>query len=119
MANIENLIPFNERTESEKRRIALMGGKASGQARREKATLKKTLEMLLDEKNKDTGKTYREMATLGLIKGATEGKAENYKVIAQLIGELTDTEFATTPSVKIEVVDHSNLEKQMYENKDL
>lgn len=116
--NQENLIPFNERTEEEKRRIAIMGGKASGEARREKATMKKTLEMLLDTKNKK-GKTYRELTTLGLIKGATEGKAENYKIILTLLGELAENELKETPQVRIEVVDHSNLEKVMYEKNDV
>ena len=40
MAN-ENLIPFNERTEEEQRKIQRKGGIASGKARREKADLKK------------------------------------------------------------------------------
>lgn len=78
---------FDKRTPEEQREIARKGGIASGEARREKATMKKTLEMLLDEKNKK-GSTYRELATLGLIKGATEGKAENYKLILTILGEL-------------------------------
>lgn len=113
----DNLIPLNERTKEEQREIARQGGIASGKARQEKATFKKTLEMLLDEKGKN-GKTYREMITLGQIKGAIDGKAENFKTLLSLLGELQE-EQTTTPSVKIEVVDHSNLEKQMYENKDL
>ena len=36
MANEQNLIPFNKRTESEKRKITQKGGIASGKARREK-----------------------------------------------------------------------------------
>ena len=40
----DNLIPMNKRTKKEQRRIAIMGGKASGEARREKATFKKTLD---------------------------------------------------------------------------
>lgn len=43
----ENLIPFNERTESEQREIARKGGKASGEARRRKANLKKTMQTIL------------------------------------------------------------------------
>lgn len=89
------------------------GGIRSGEVRREKATMKKALEMLLDEKNKK-GKTYRDLATLGLIKGAIDGKAENYKVIVQLLGELQEEK--ETPSVEIKIVDNSNLEASMYEN---
>jgi hypothetical protein len=90
------------------------GGIASGKARREKATMRKTLEMLLDEKN-NKGKTYRELTTLGLIKGAIDGKADNYKTIVQLLGELQESN-NETPSIEIKIVDNSNLEKVMYEN---
>ncbi len=71
MANEQNLkVPTSE----EAREYGRRGGIASGEARREKATMKKTLEMLLNEKN-NKGKTYRELTTLGLIKGAVDGKA--------------------------------------------
>ena len=59
------------------------GGINSGKARREKATMLATLEKLLDEKNDKTGKTYRELATLGLIKGAVNGSGNNYKIIQE------------------------------------
>lgn len=81
----ENLIPFTERTEAEQREIATMGGKASGKARREKATMLSTLEKILDEKNEKSGKTYRELATEGLIKGAVKGNPTNYKIIQEAI----------------------------------
>ena len=110
----ENLIPFNERTVEEQREIARQGGIASGKARQEKATMKKTLEMLLDEKN-NKGITYRELTTLGLIKGATEGKAENYKTMLALLGELEE-QHSETPPVQINIVDNSNLEKVLYES---
>ena len=58
MAKEDNLIPFSERSKEEAREMGKKGGIASGKARKEKATMKKTLEMLLDEKNKE-GKTYR------------------------------------------------------------
>ena len=112
----DNLIPLNQRTKEEQRAIATMGGIASGKARQEKATMKKTLEMLLGEKNK-LGKTYRELATLGLIKGAIEGKADNYKTMVALLGELEDKE-NNTPSIEIKIVDNSNLERVMYEDSD-
>lgn len=90
-------------------------GIRSGEVRRERATMKKTLEALLDETNKKANKTYRDLATLGLIKGAIDGKAENYKVMVELLGELQETK--ETPSVEIKIVDNSNLEASMYENK--
>ncbi len=88
MANEQNLVPQNKRTKKQQREIARMGGIASGKARQEKATMKKTLEMLLNETNKKTGKTYRELATLGLIQGAAKGNGNNYRLILEILGEL-------------------------------
>jgi hypothetical protein len=51
MANEENLIPFNERTESEKRKIATAGGKASGKARRNKKLLRDCIDYLLERQD--------------------------------------------------------------------
>lgn len=122
MAGVDNLIPFNKRTEDEKRRIAVMGGKASGEVRKQKATLRKTLEQLLDtvpkSESNPEGKTFRELTTEGLMIGAINGKAENYKIMAQMLGELEEEQTTETPSVTITVVDNSNLEKAMYEEKD-
>ena len=113
MANIENLKPIQSKSEA--RELGRKGGIASGEARREKATMKATLEMLLNETNKN-GKTYRELATLGLLKGAINGNASNYKTILETLGELiTDNNSMTSPTIKIELVDNSNLEKTLYE----
>ena len=87
--NIQNLkVPTSEQA----REYGKKGGIASGKARQEKATMKKALEMLLDEENKKSGKTYRELATLGLIQGAIKGKSENYRLILELLGELKQKE---------------------------
>ena len=94
---------------------AKKGGIRSGEVRREKATMKKALEMLLNEKN-NKGKTDRDLATLGLIKGAIDGKAENYKIIVQLLGEMEETK--ETPNVEIKIVDNTGLEKVMYEKEE-
>lgn len=65
--------------------IARLGGIASGEARRKKATMIQTLEDLLNETNKKTGKTYKELATLGLINGAVNGSGKNYEIIQNLM----------------------------------
>ena len=101
------------RTGEEQVEIARKGGIASGEARRQKATFRKTLESILDEKGKN-GKTYREMIMLGQIKGAIDGKAENFKTLLALTGELQDS-VSETPSIEIKVVDNSNLEKVLYD----
>lgn len=122
MAGTDNLIPMSERTKDEVREIARKGGINSGIARREKATLRKTLEQLLDtvpkSESNPEGKTFRELTTEGLMMGAINGKAENYKIMAQMLGEMEEEKNTETPSVTITVVDNSNLEKAMYEEKD-
>ena len=79
--------------------------------------MKKVLEEMLNEiptKNNDEKLTYKQLATLGLIKGAVYGNNANYKTILETIGELSESS-TTTPTLKIEVSDNSNLEKIMYE----
>ena len=83
MANEQNLKPV--RSEEEARELGRKGGIKSGEARREKATMLSTLEKLLDETNQKTGKTYKELATLGLIQGAAKGYGTNYKIIQELM----------------------------------
>lgn len=53
MANEENLIPFQDRTENEQRAIAKQGGIASGKARREKKLMKDQMALLLSLPLKD------------------------------------------------------------------
>ena len=116
MAKEDYLVSLADSTTEEQREIARMGGIASGKARQEKATMKKTLEMLLNEKN-NKGKTYRELTTLGLIKGAINGNASNYRTIVEVLGELIDNN-TETPSININIVDNSNLEKVMYDTEE-
>lgn len=83
--NEKNLIPKTTLSKEEAKRLGKKGGIASGEARRKKATMLSVLEKTLDEIPKDCDLTYRELATLGLIKGATEGNAKNYEVIHNLM----------------------------------
>ena len=86
MANEQNLIPFtSDQDREEAKKNGKKGGVASGIARREKATMLQTLEKLLDETNEKSGKTYKELATLGLIKGAVNGNSKNYEIIQELM----------------------------------
>lgn len=47
MPNEENLIPLNRRTKGERRKIATMGGVASGEARRARKTARQCAEIYL------------------------------------------------------------------------
>ena len=117
-------VPNSEATQfqtgEEQVEIARKGGIASGEARREKATMRKTLEMMLKETNKK-GITYEKNIALGLIANAIDktkgGNPEAYKTIAKMLRQYEDIEEAReTPSIEIKIVDNSNLESVMYEN---
>lgn len=124
MAGESNLIPFNKRTKEEQREIAIMGGRASGKTRQLKKSFKLALMELLEEEVKDkngkgTGKTYQEMINMGLVKGAIKGSPYNYRTILETVGELEpEANERAMPTIKLEVVDNSNLEAIMYEDKD-
>lgn len=117
-SGVENLKPLNTLTKEEQREIAKKGGIASGQVRKEKATMRKTLEMLVDEIAKIDGNddklTYKQLATLGLIKGAIDGKADNYKTMLETLGELQENK-SNTPEININILDNAKLESVMYE----
>lgn len=121
MAKEDNLIPFTSEQSREEAKInGRKGGIRSGEVRREKATFKKTLEELLDEeyikKGKSTGKTYRELILLGQVTSAIKGKAENFKALLALLGEVEEQ--PNTPELNLNIVDNSDLEKVMYEEKE-
>ena len=62
----KNLIPQSERTKDEQRKIARMGGIASGKARREKQKTQQILADIVSIKNKDLD-MFKKLATkLGL-----------------------------------------------------
>lgn len=117
MANNENLKPVQSKEEA--RELGRKGGIRSGEVRREKATMRKTLEMMLDEvadiEGNENKLTYKQLATIGLLKGAIRGDNANYKTILEVIGEMQE-ENNETPTVNINIVNNEELEKYMYES---
>lgn len=106
-----------------------MGGIASGKARREKASFKKAVKWLLEdsdiritqgdiyEKYKEQGidismLTPSQLATIGLWAGAVIGKQENYKTLMEVNEEKIES--TETPEVNINIIDNSELEKELY-----
>jgi hypothetical protein len=106
-----------------------MGGIASGKARREKASFKKAVKWLLEEsdiritqgdiyeKYKEQGidismLTPSQLATIGLWAGAVIGKQENYKTLMEVNEEKIEN--AETPEININIIDNSELEKELY-----
>lgn len=107
MANNENLNGhgFHERTASEQREIAIMGGKASGRVRRRKAamrdimnrllTMKVEVEGLSDILRADGGEsTYEELITMAMIEKAMRGDVKAFNAIRATVGQtdMSDTD---------------------------
>ena len=103
MANNENLIPFGKRTESEQRKIQSAGGKASGAARRRKASMRETMNRLLtmqaeipglsDVLRADGGEsTYEEIISMAMIIKASQGDVAAYNAIKATVGQTDQTE---------------------------
>ena len=123
MAKEDNLIPFNKMPQSKRSEIARKGAIASNKVQKEKKTFKMALKELLEEEvikdGKPTGKTYQDLVNIGLVKGAMKGNAINYKTILETIGELeAEKTEVSVPTIKLEVVDNSNLESVLYDNKE-
>lgn len=92
----KNLKPQNTRTKDEQRRIATLGGKASGKARRDKKMLRDCLEILMEKKYVDeaTGKklTGAELLSIDLFEKALKEtdvskKARAFEVIRDTAGQ--------------------------------
>ena len=62
----KDLIPLNQRTKEEQKKIASMGGIASGKARREKQKTQQILADLVSIKNKDLATFQKEAKKMGL-----------------------------------------------------
>ncbi len=105
MANNENLkgYGFHERTAKEQREIAVMGGKASGEARRRKANFRKTLNQLLTTEI-DSPEWTPVLEAMGLestletamlaaqIKEAVNGNTKAAYFVAQYAGQSPEPE---------------------------
>ena len=102
MANEENLIPFNERTESEQRQIAQKGGIASGAARRRKRSMKEAADyyLSLPETDRRLNALLRDevdnedidnqmSVVMGITEAAKRGDARAAGVLLKMLGEET------------------------------
>lgn len=87
----ENLIPTNRRTKEEARIIGAKGGKKSGQARREKADLRKSIQMALDAEYTDkNGEKFTGTAGIArvLVTKALSSKDKDCIAAIKYINEL-------------------------------
>lgn len=95
----KDLIPFNQRTEEEQKKIASMGGKKSGQVRREQKTYRDMAKAMLsatitDENILNELQAYglsetdvKAYTLLGMIKASGNGSHNAFDRLMELIGE--------------------------------
>jgi hypothetical protein len=102
MANEKNLKPVRNKTEARER--GKVGGVKSGESRRRKKTLRDTMELLLsapltDEETAEMTASglnvkdidRRAVLAVGLYKRAAEGDTKAYSLIAEMLGEESQT----------------------------
>lgn len=100
MANEKNLIPFQERTEKERRELAKKAGEASGEARRAKKSLRELVEIFgalgVNENTRNTMKelgvpeelmTRKMQPVIALFNKANKGDVSAFNAIRDIIGE--------------------------------
>lgn len=115
----DNLIPLNERTKDEQRKIQKKGGIASGKARRKKANLRRTMEQLLTMEIPDKN-IQQQLLNMGveptiekavafklLVNAMKTGNPQTYKAILQTMNEDSSPELkaerrARTAKLKVE-----------------
>jgi hypothetical protein len=108
------------------------GGKASGEARKKRKTIRDAINFVLNSDIKITQGTiydrFKEMGidaskydiptlmSLGVALGGMQGNATNLKTLMEGNNELIENGItADSPTLKIEVVDNSHLEKRLYD----
>lgn len=106
MSNEKNLIPFNERTESEQREIAQKGGIASGAARRRKRSMRQAADYYLSLPETDCRRVNAMLrdqidpedvdnqmsVVMGIATAAKQGNPQAAAVLLKMLGEETAQE---------------------------
>lgn len=116
MSDIEKY-QFNNRTADEQRKIASAGGKASGEARRNKKDLREALEILLEAehnvKDKRTGKETKMLGTdilaTAIYQKAQKGNTKAFELIRDTIGQ------KPVEKVEIDKIDREQSLKELQE----
>lgn len=97
----KDLIPFNQRTEEEQKKIASMGGKKSGEVRREQKTYREMAKAMLSATITDKNilnelQAYglsetdvKAYTLLGMIKASGNGSHNAFDRLMMLLGEET------------------------------
>ena len=104
MANAENLIPFDERTESEQREIARKGGISSGASRRAYRSLKQAAKAFFKENDNAAMQLIQ-----ALYEEATSGNVKALEKLQDLIGETVQREELALKKKQIAKQDKPNV----------
>lgn len=104
MANAENLIPFDERTESEQREIARKGGIASGASRRAYRSLKQAAKAFFKENDNAAMQLIQ-----ALYEEAANGNVKALEKLQDLIGETVQREELALKKKQIAKQDKPNV----------
>lgn len=98
---IDNLIPFNQRTEEQQREIAKMGGKASGEARKKKRDMREVAKAILEHAMNeaqidevlgsskdllDGDKSVMAVLTARMVQEAGKGSYKHYETLRDTAG---------------------------------
>ena len=100
----EDLIPQNKRTKDEQKRIARMGGIASGKARRKKADLRKAMQEAMETVWKDKKgqeRTGQEIAIAGIIANLSDPSGRNWGKAFEMMAMLTGQNMTKEQVAKI------------------
>lgn len=103
VSNEKNLIPFNERTESEQREIAQKGGIASGASRRRKRSMREAADYYLSLPETDRRRVNAMLrdsiepedidnqmsVVMGIAAAAKQGDSRAANVLLKMLGEET------------------------------
>lgn len=102
--NKDNLIPNSERTPEELREMTRNGGIASGRARRQKADLRKAMQLALEQEwtdKKGNKRTGQEIAIAGLIANLTDPTSRNWNAAFEKMLLLTNQSMTKDQIAKI------------------
>lgn len=99
MANEQNLIPLNKRSQRERKEIARKGAKATNKIKAERKTLKEELLLLLEQDK------MQEKISLALLDQARKGNTKAYEIIRDTIGERPKVDMESSNNIhRIQII---------------
>ncbi len=124
MANEQNLIPLNKRSQRERKEITIKGAKASNQVQKEKRLMKQQFEMLmslelqeneLKEQIKELGIEPNEITMqmalcVSVMQQAMQGNLKAFEIIQNTIGQNPNNEIEKPKDMIVFINDIQEIE---------